>query len=200
MPVSDAVRYLIPDTRKHSFRAANARLLSLWLVACGLWVVLSGCGTPPTAKDVVDLIPLDNEISGWNRSGAMQVAENSQQLYDLIDGEGQPYIDNGFVKSAFQKFSGRVGQNTVELELRIFDQADTANARKAYEAITTGSEVPWTDNPAGSAARVEQSLFAYKLDYWGDRFCVWITIQDNTDQGLAVAKVFARNVWAAILE
>ncbi|MFO7650284.1 MAG: DUF6599 family protein, partial [bacterium] len=106
----------------------------------------------PTKKEVVDLVPGDNEISGWNRAGAMSTAENADQLYALINGEGVPYVDNGFIKCAFQTFSGTVGGNAVEMELRVFDMGDSTNARAVYAAVATGSETPWTDNPAGDEA------------------------------------------------
>ena len=40
-------------------------------------------------KDVVDLLPLDGEVSGWSKSSATEIAENESQLWDLINGEGQ---------------------------------------------------------------------------------------------------------------
>ncbi len=188
------------DTGFRSVLVVGRRLLTVAGLCLCLGLVFCGCNQGPAAKDVVDLIPLDNDISGWTRTGPMQIAETGQQLYDMIDGEAQPYVDNGFVKCAFQKYSGTVGSNQVELEVRVFDMADTANARKVYEAVTTGSEVPWTKDNPGAAARIEQSLFSYKVDFWGDRFYVWVTIQDATDPGLAVAKFFAGNIWAAIKE
>ena len=85
---------------------------SLWVF--GVLLVLFSCARDKNSqseqKDVVDLLPLDNEISGWTRSSTMSTAENAQQLWDLIDGEGQVYIDNGFVKCAFQSYRPRPGQ------------------------------------------------------------------------------------------
>ena len=103
-------------------------------------------------KDVVDLLPLDGEVSGWSRSSATEIAENESQLWDLINGEGQVYIDNGFVKCAFQTYSGDIS-GPVDLRLRIWDMGDTANAKAIYDELATGSEIEWTNNNAGVEAR-----------------------------------------------
>jgi hypothetical protein len=153
--------------------------------------------TPP--KDAVDLLPADNEISGWTKSSALQIAENATQLFDLIDGEGQIYVDDGFVKSAFQKYSGDISGATVELELRVFDMTDTANANKVYHDVATGTETPWTDQAPGQEARIDESgLFSYRLDFWDDKFYAWVTINDKTAPGLDIAKLFCLNVSQAI--
>jgi len=153
---------------------------------------------PPEPKDPVELLPGSNEISGWNTSGSAKVCENQQQLYDLIDGEGVPYIENGFVRSAFQDYTGSPSGTTVDLNLRIFDMADSSNARAVYAAVATGGEVPWTGDNAGDEARIEQQLFSYKVDFRDRRYYVWVTIQENSDAALLVAKLFCRNISQAI--
>lgn len=171
------------------------RILTVFLV---LLCIACDKDPAPQPKDVVELVPLSDEISGWTRTGDMSVCETDEQLYALIDGEGQPYIDNNFAKCAFQGYSGEVGGSTVALDLRIFDMADTTNCRAVYAAVATGGEVPWTGDNPGTEARIEQSLFACRVDFWSGRFYAWFTIQDNSDAGIAVAKLFAKNVDAAI--
>ncbi len=154
-------------------------------------------------KDVVDLVPQDNEISGWTRSGEMDIAENETQLWDLINGEGIPYIENGFVKCAFQNYQGEISSILRNLELRIFDMGDTTNAKNVYHdgRIETGTETPWTDNHPGVEARIDETLlYHYKIDFWDDRFYVAVTIDEKTTVGLNVAKLFALNVSEAIRE
>lgn len=154
------------------------------------------------AKDVVDLAPLDNELSTWVRSSAMDIAENATQLYDFINGEGWDYTENGFVKFVRQWYEGDISSETRQLKLRIFDMGDTTNAKNIYDIVGTGIETPWTDNNAGVDARIDETLlFDYKINFWDDRFCVDITIYDEkTPAGLNVAKSFALNVSAAIRE
>ncbi len=149
--------------------------------------------------DVVDLIPLDNEISGWVRDGAMDIAENESQLWDLIDGAGQVYIDNGFVKSAFQDYQGDVTGNLRNLRLWAFDMGNSTNAQAVYHdsRIETGAEIPWTEaGHAGTEARIDETLlFDYRIDFWEDRFYVEIIIYgEKTPAGLNIARLFAINV------
>ncbi|TET59720.1 MAG: hypothetical protein E3J47_08045 [Candidatus Stahlbacteria bacterium] len=154
-------------------------------------------------KDVVDLVPTDNEISGWTRSSAMTVAEGETQLYALINGAGQVYIDNGFVKSAFQNYVGEVSGNPiVELKLQIFDQGDTTNAKNVYDEVAQGTETPWIEQDhAGMEARYElvtTGFGYYILEFWNDRFYTYIEINDGTQAGLDIAKLFALNIDTAI--
>jgi hypothetical protein len=157
----------------------------------------------PTVIDVVDLVPIDNEISGWVRTGDMDVAENETQLYALIDGEGVVYVDNGFVKSAFQDFQGDVAGNLRTIRLRIFDMGDTTNARAVYHdsRIETGTETPWTEaGHAGVEARIDETLlFDYRIEFWSNRFYAEIIIlYEKTPQGLNIAKLFALNISEAM--
>lgn len=164
------------------------------LLVCG-----NNGGNNPAAKDAVDLLPADNEISGWTRSSALQIAENQTQLFALIDGAAETYVNNGFIKCAFQKYSGTVAGAPVELEMRIFDMDTLINADKVFHELATGSETPWTGDNPGVEARIDPSpLFAYNLDFWDDRFYVWATISDHSDPALAILKMFGLNVSAAI--
>lgn len=154
-------------------------------------------------KDVVDLVPTDNEISGWTRSSAMTVAEGETQLLALINGAGQVYIDNGFVKCAFQNYVGTVSGNPiVDLKLQIFDQGDTTNAKNVYDEVAQGTETPWTEQDhAGTQARYELRtgvVSYYVLEFWNDRFYIYIEINDGTQAGLDIAKLFALNIDNAI--
>ncbi len=148
-------------------------------------------------KDVVDLVPLDNEISGWSKTSAMQIAENDAQLWDLINGEGQVYIDNGFVKCAFQTYTGNIS-GPVDLKLRIFDMGDTTNAQNVYDEVAVGSEIPWTGDNAGKEARYRLVtgivVNYYILDFWDDKFYTWMEINDESDAALRIAKLFALNI------
>jgi hypothetical protein len=152
-------------------------------------------------KDVIDLLPLDSEISGWTRSSATEIAENESQLWALIDGEGQVYIDNGFVKCAFQTYNGDIS-GPVDLRLRIWDMGTTAHAEAIYDELANGTEIPWTSNNAGTEARYELLtgivVDYYELEFWEDDFFVWMQIDNDTQAALDVAQLFALNISAAI--
>ena len=158
------------------------------------------CTTPTNEPvDVATLVPGDNEISGWTRSSAMQVAETGTQLEAIIDGEAVPYEDNHFAKCAFQNYTGDIGGTQVELDLRVFDMADTTNVKNVYAAVAAGTEVPWSgDNPGVEARTDESFLFAYRVEFRDGRFFFRADIMDKSAAAQDVAKLFARNVSSAI--
>ncbi|MDD5529794.1 MAG: hypothetical protein PHX21_07165 [bacterium] len=146
-----------------------------------------------TSKDVVDIMPTDNEISNWARNGTMSIAENETQLCALIDGAAPTYTDNGFVKCAFQRY-----KSSDSLEVRIYDQTDSTGAKNVYHGAS-GTGTPWTTNPAGTEARIDETLlFDYRIDFRQDKFFVSITIYAKTQSALDVAKFFAQNISSAI--
>lgn len=171
-------------------------------IILGLLACLVTC-TETKQVDAVDLVPADNEISGWARSGSMDIAENETQLLALINGEGQVFIDNGFVKFVRQRYQGDVSGNQRELELRIVDMSDADNAETVYDETGFGSETPWTeDGHAGTEARIEEGFISdYVIDFWESRFYVRVTLfNEKTVAGLNIAKLFAINVSEAISE
>jgi hypothetical protein len=175
------------------------KLLCASLILVAFFVCKKNDDNNPPVKDVIDLLPVDNEISGWTKSSALQIAENATQLFDLIDGEGQPYVDDGFVKYAIQKYSGDISGTPVTLKLRIADMVDTANACKIYNDVATGTEVAWTDQAPGVEARIDAVPgYYYRIDFWDDKFHVWVEINDGTDPSLNIAKLFALNISQAI--
>ena len=159
-----------------------------------------GGGGGGSGVTVIDLLPQDNEISGWVRDGAYKLATNYQELYDIIDGEAQVYVDHGFVEAVFQDYKGTIGQEEVSLEVRIFDMGASSNAKDVYDAVGTGGETPWNDpNHAGEEARIDETqLFSYSIDFWKDRFFSRVTIKKKNDEALSVAKTFCINISDAI--
>lgn len=168
------------------------------LLIFGLALLFCFC-TQEDQKDVVDLVPTDNDISGWIRSSAMEIAENETQLWTIIDGEGVIWVDNEFVKFVRQYFGGDLP--AVILELRIADMGDTTNAKNLYDDVEIEyytSPIQWDENNAGVEARCEMIGYSWILDFWNDKFHAWITISDNSDAALNIAKLFALNIDTAI--
>ena len=159
-----------------------------------------GGGGGGSTISVIDLLPQDNEISGWARDGNYELATNYQELYDIIDGEAQVYIDHGFVEGVFQDYKGLIGQEEVKLEVRIFDMGASSNAKDVYDAVASGGETPW-DEPghAGEEARIDEGLlFAYAIDFYKNKFFSRVTIQKKSDEALGICKTFCINISDAI--
>jgi len=160
-------------------------LLTLLLISCG---GESATG-PGKALEVTDLLPRDNDVQGWKRSGAMQTASSDDELYDHIDGAAVLYIDHGFEAYAGQRYAGPEG---VEVDIVIYDQGSTEHTRALYEdpqMVPTPNRV--LEN-LGEDARVDEGgLFHYGVEFIQDRFFVRVTIQDKSDDGLNTAMLFA---------
>ncbi len=155
---------------------------------------------PPAQKNAIDLLPKDNEISGWTKSEAVRIAGTPDELTAIIDGEAVPYINNNFKDAVFQKYQGVIGSNTITLEVRIFDMRDTANTRKVYQDVAAGGEQPWNNHP-GVEGRINDSfLFDYMVEFWEAKFYTRIFIQERSAAALDIAKTFGLNISAAIKE
>ena len=176
----------------------------IWLVCAGIFIVIPGCAEEAldennSANGVnsmlasVDLLPGDDEISGWITVGAYDEASDHESLYVLINGGAEIFIDRGFVSAAFQQYTSCVTGvcGTTLLTLRIYDQGNEANAIAVYDEGAFG--IPWGD--AGVEARIdERGLASYAVEFWQRSFFVQVIIEEKTDEALNVAKLFAIRV------
>jgi len=156
---------------------------------------------PPADKDVVDLFPTNNEISGWTRYMTMRVAVNETELEAMIDGAAVAFINRGFVKGADQKYTGDAGGATDTLTLFICDMGDTANAHGIYDDLAQPTDTPWTGDNPGDEARIDENLlFAWDIEFRDGEFYCEVSIEDEnkTEASKNVAKLFALNVSQAI--
>lgn len=140
--------------------------------------------------------PDDNEISGWVRDGLTETATTTQELWDLIDGEGQVFIDHGFSSCGRQIYKGSVSGSDVEIRyLYIYDLAADSNASAAYNDPRSGTGAPWTDDPAGTEARINDlGLNSYTIDFYQSKYFAKITILDKSSEALEIIKLFCHNI------
>jgi hypothetical protein len=177
-----------------------------WLACIAVLIAVSGCGEESednggskTLLTSVDLLPGNNDISGWESIGAYEEASDYDGLYDLIDGGAEVFIDNGFVSAAFQIYNDCSGGvcSTALVHLRIYDQGSEENAMTTYDRVGTGIGVPW--DGAGAEARIDESgLASYMLEFWQRNFFVQVIIEEKTEEALNVAKLFASHVSSEI--
>lgn len=88
-----------------------------------------------------DLAPANNEIPGWiigespDCSG-QGTANDSNELYLIFDGPGEPFARNGFVNGLFQAYIDTTSistGDTVPMCVQVFNQANHANAVEIYK-------------------------------------------------------------------
>jgi hypothetical protein len=162
-------------------------------------VLLFGCSKDSTTKSNAfapeDLLVKDQEISGWQRSGDFWVASSNSDLNHYIDGEAVIYTNFGFVEAAKQSYEGKVTGYTETVELRIFDQGKSANAKSVFEEMLKqmSSPIEWT-NGAGEEAMIERFAISQRIIFWHSKFFVTLTITSGLDEALEVLKLFANNV------
>jgi len=168
-------------------------------------IALCGCGEDSGDSDGTSLLtptyllPDDNEISGWEGIDAHQEANDLDSLYELINGGAEIFIDNGFISAAFQTYNSCIGGvcSTAPVQLRIYDQGDSANSLAVYNRVGSGIGIPW--DGAGTEARIDESaLAAYTIEFWKSNFFVQVVIEDKTDEALNIAKLFASQISDAI--
>jgi hypothetical protein len=174
------------------------------LYACLILATILACDKndddsppPPVEKDVVDLFPANNEISGWTRYLEMRVATNETELEAMIDGEAPLFINRGFEKGADQKYTGSAGTAVDTLTIFICDMGDSANAHGIYGDRPHEMDTPWTGDNPGNEARIDETLlFAWDIEFWDGRYYCQVTIRDEnkTEASRNIAKSFALNV------
>jgi hypothetical protein len=142
-----------------------------WLMCIAILIAMSGCGEESeeggkrTMLTPGDLLPDDNDISGWVSVGAYEEAND---------------YDGGVCSTAL-------------VHMRIYDQGSEDNAMATYDRVATGIGIPW--NGAGVEARIDESgLASYMVEFWQQSFFVQIIIEEKTDEALNVAKLFASHV------
>jgi hypothetical protein len=140
--------------------------------------------------------PADNEISGWVKVGASENVDATPELWDLIDGEAQVYIDCGFSSCGRQVYQGSIAGSPVEIRyFYIYDQGSDSNAALLYNDARSGTGSPWTDDPAGAAARInDYGLDSYTIDFYQSKYFAKLTILKKNAEALAIAKIFCHNV------
>ncbi len=163
------------------------------LLCLAVIIIVSGCGenegSVKTLLTPVDLLPDDNDISGWVTLGAYDEANDNDGLYDIINGGAEIFIDEGFVSAVFQIYRGDMGT----VHLNIYDQESEINALATYERVSIGIGMPW--NGAGTEARIDESgLDSYTVEFWQENFFVQVIIEERTEEALNVAKLFASYV------
>jgi hypothetical protein len=164
----------------------------IFFISCGEEngdIVENGSGKQEY-KTPIELLPRDNDISGWMRDWTFSEATNYASLYDLINGAAQLFIDNGFVSAVFQNYIDGSG---LQVELRIYEMDAEENAFRIYNELATTAFIPWVD--AVDNGRIDNSaLTAYSVEFQYRNLFVQSIIHEKSDRAIEIAKLFALHV------
>jgi hypothetical protein len=148
--------------------------------------------SPERLLGLVNLLPADNEITGWKRSEKTLRASTEEELYRIFDGGASLYTQHGFHSFLGQSYKEAKG---TELEVYIFDQGTAQNTDDLFEnPYTKPSRIREVAN-LGEKARIDMTpLFCYGVDFIQGGFFVRVIIQERTEEGLNTAISFARSI------
>ncbi len=170
-------------------------LLAILIVSCSK----SDQPANPDVVTVSDLLPRDNEISGWLRvtgaEGSWQ-ATNTSELQQRIDGGFELFSNHGFVEGAMQTFTGRVNTETgVSCEVQIYDQNTAEQADAVFDDpnnVFTNPVMP--SNPPSARAQIQKDIFSHTMKFTKGRYYVRMSIVSVDDKAPQVLEVFASNI------
>ena len=179
-------------------------LLRIILPCFAILSIVAGCSksdspSNPDLVSIADLMPRDNEISGWSKKAggdASWLATNPTELNQKINGGSELYINKGFVEAAMQTYSGSVNsQSNITCEIQIYDQSSADLANQVFDDPNNIYANPITpSNPPSAKSQIRKDLFSYTMKYTKQRYYVLITIYSADDKAQEVLEVFANNV------
>jgi hypothetical protein len=172
----------------------------LWIVFLAASACSKKSSTDPAINTVEDLLLKSDAISGWSRSGSGWVANNDQQLFEgAIDGAAPDYIQNGFEEGAGQNYTGRVKEETTNIELRVFDMGQASNALAMFTFIRNKMlNVEVWSTTALDTSCVERSTISQSIIGAESKYFIYVIVTSSLSEALDVGKMFASNVGTKI--
>ena len=176
----------------NSYKRQIRFLATILIIVLPLFQILEKRHSESSEKppEGIFFFPKDDEIKDWKKDGESLKATNSEDLFKLMNGGASLYIKYGC-----QSFYGQTYKNLrkVELEVSVFDQGSSQNARQLYQDPLVVPKPGSILENLGDEARVdERGLFHYGVEFIRDRYFVRIVIQDKTEDGLNTAILFSR--------
>ena len=160
-----------------------AILLALgWALSGAPGAVCRADGADPAA-DLTVLLPRAGEVAGWAPDAPAQTAAG-QELFALIDGGAELFLQAGFDRAVIQSYRGD-GDRQVELE--VYRMLTQQAAEAVFRKKVTGGEPPI---PLGTEGRRGE----YYLIFRQDRFLVAVTGSDPGQDAMTGVERIARLV------
>jgi hypothetical protein len=148
---------------------------------------------------VSDLLPKDNEISGWPLKACTcgkWTASNSSELQMAIDGGYELFAKNGFIEAAMQQYTGTVNaQKDITLEIQVYDQGKLENANNVFDDPNNIYPNPITPkNPPSTKSQIKKEFSSYTMKFTKTHYYITLSIQTNDDKAQDVIEIFAKNI------
>ncbi len=141
----------------------------------------------------MDILPVDNDISGFLKKGNAAVMTDAKSIYDAIDGAAEKYVELGFVEGVFQKYSN----GSSDVDVSVFNQSTNQNAMDVLQEFYPGSPEVLASGQVTMV--VDHGLMTgYSIHYVKGSFYMRIDTREKTDFLLNMAKQFCLNIGAKI--
>ena len=141
------------------------------------------------AEEMLNIVPQDDDISGWLRDGETAIATDLDSLTGLINGAAPFYLERGAVEVIFQDYA----KDDVYLTLEIYRMDQQANAKRLYTEIE--AEEPEELERIGTEGRLVSGLIGtYLVEYWQKTFFLRLTITEKSQQSKETILNFAKLV------
>lgn len=148
----------------------------------------------PRVCDTTALLPADNAVGDFARSGQVQVAVNGKQLQDLINGGSEKYEKNSFKCMSLATYASATKKHKVEVWL--FNQTGAAGAAAAYKATEHPDDQAISPAVGDAARENTKLLFEYTADLRKGAYVARVKIDDKA--GAADGPLFLKALAAAI--
>lgn len=145
---------------------------------------------------ISDLLPKDNEISGWPRATDAWVARNKEDLQREINGGFEIFAKHGFIEGASQKYTGKVNAAPgIECIVEVYNQNSEKEAGDLFDDPDKVFSSPITPaNPPSARAQIQKDVFSYQMKFTKGKYYVTIMVGSADDKAQEVIEVFANNI------
>lgn len=148
----------------------TVRLFSRLLAMQCVLGLVTACPPPDDKKDaeasIEDFFPEDGEVGEWKEDtsvgkAGVEVANNQQEAWDLVDGDADPFTERGMVAFAIEHYTN----GTNKIELRIWEMPDEAKCQEVYDWLALNDSLyngyTWTDLSDGTGRFCDTGV-----DWW----------------------------------
>jgi hypothetical protein len=148
------------------------------------------CNTEnPEFQDILSLLPDKIGSGNWIREDESIQTAAGEELYDLINGGADLYLEYGFQKAAFAVYEGQGKAINVEIY-----QMDGDSAAYGINSLKKGRR--WKSVDRGQ----EGFLSAYYLNFWKGVYQVSVIGMDSTESSMQGILIIAGRIAAQIQE
>lgn len=160
-------------------------LLLLLSVGCRKSVD-AGAGADPA-----DLLPANDDISGFQKKGSPAIMTDYQTIMDAIDGAAQKFIDYGFIEGVQQLYSN----GSIDIDVHILNQGSEQNATQILNEFYPSSPEVISSGEGLPEVIIEHALLTgYSLYYQQNNIYMEIIASEKTTFALNMLKQFYWNI------